>query len=74
MLVKRFATACIAVLSRCIRVLFDLKITQIFPAVRKERKYYIVLINIDSQYHTRAGVTQSDQDIFNENITGDIVA
>jgi hypothetical protein len=45
-----------------------------FPAVRKEHKYYIVLINIDSQYHTRTGVTQPNQDIFNENVTGDIVA
>ena len=45
-----------------------------FPAIRKERKYYIVLINVDSQYHARTGVTQSGQDIFNENITGDIVA
>ena len=74
LLVKRFSTVCIAALLRRIRRLFDLKITQMLPAVGKERNYYIVLTNIDSQYHTKTGITQSDQNIFNQVITDDIAA
>ena len=74
MLVKRFSTACIAVFLGVFVDCLTLRSLKCFQQSEKNVNIYIVLITIDSQYHARTGVTQPDQDIFNENITGDIVA